>query len=181
MRAAVRSLGRLDFGGAHGRPLGFLLLGCDQAAKKWKLASLPLRRRGLILNISSGVALRPWPLYALYSASKVSGEPSAALPSCAHGSQLVLGFGPSGWLMERCLETVLQGLGGASQWGVCMQIIRSLALCAASPGGSAQELPRRGVLALLPLTPCDLLAWCPGRKNSPGIARALPGRTSSGS
>ncbi|MEJ1284925.1 hydroxysteroid (17-beta) dehydrogenase 3 [Cricetulus griseus] len=28
-------------------------------------------RRGLILNVSSGIALRPWPLYALYSASKV--------------------------------------------------------------------------------------------------------------
>ncbi|EGW05610.1 Testosterone 17-beta-dehydrogenase 3, partial [Cricetulus griseus] len=27
-------------------------------------------RRGLILNVSSGIALRPWPLYALYSASK---------------------------------------------------------------------------------------------------------------
>uniref|UniRef100_A0A5F9DGG8 17beta-estradiol 17-dehydrogenase n=1 Tax=Oryctolagus cuniculus TaxID=9986 RepID=A0A5F9DGG8_RABIT len=28
------------------------------------------RRRGLILNISSGAALFPWPLYSLYSASK---------------------------------------------------------------------------------------------------------------
>uniref|UniRef100_A0A8I6ANG3 17beta-estradiol 17-dehydrogenase n=1 Tax=Rattus norvegicus TaxID=10116 RepID=A0A8I6ANG3_RAT len=33
-------------------------------------APLSFRRRGLILNISSGVALRPWPLYSLYSASK---------------------------------------------------------------------------------------------------------------
>uniref|UniRef100_A0A8C6W7W4 17beta-estradiol 17-dehydrogenase n=1 Tax=Nannospalax galili TaxID=1026970 RepID=A0A8C6W7W4_NANGA len=34
------------------------------------LKSMELRRKGLILNISSGVALCPWPLYSLYSASK---------------------------------------------------------------------------------------------------------------
>ncbi|XP_040612077.1 testosterone 17-beta-dehydrogenase 3 isoform X1 [Mesocricetus auratus] len=34
------------------------------------LKHMESRRRGLILNISSGIALRPWPLYALYSASK---------------------------------------------------------------------------------------------------------------
>uniref|UniRef100_F1LMA3 17beta-estradiol 17-dehydrogenase n=2 Tax=Rattus norvegicus TaxID=10116 RepID=F1LMA3_RAT len=34
------------------------------------LKHMESRRRGLILNISSGVALRPWPLYSLYSASK---------------------------------------------------------------------------------------------------------------
>ncbi|XP_047382892.1 17-beta-hydroxysteroid dehydrogenase type 3 [Sciurus carolinensis] len=34
------------------------------------LKPMESRRRGLILNISSGVALCPWPLYALYSASK---------------------------------------------------------------------------------------------------------------
>ncbi|XP_076794908.1 17-beta-hydroxysteroid dehydrogenase type 3 [Arvicanthis niloticus] len=34
------------------------------------LKHMESRQRGLILNISSGVALRPWPLYSLYSASK---------------------------------------------------------------------------------------------------------------
>ncbi|XP_052013419.1 17-beta-hydroxysteroid dehydrogenase type 3 [Apodemus sylvaticus] len=34
------------------------------------LKNMESRRRGLILNISSGAALRPWPLYSLYSASK---------------------------------------------------------------------------------------------------------------
>uniref|UniRef100_A0A8D2B0H0 17beta-estradiol 17-dehydrogenase n=1 Tax=Sciurus vulgaris TaxID=55149 RepID=A0A8D2B0H0_SCIVU len=34
------------------------------------LKPMEARRRGLILNISSGVALCPWPLYTLYSASK---------------------------------------------------------------------------------------------------------------
>uniref|UniRef100_I3M522 17beta-estradiol 17-dehydrogenase n=1 Tax=Ictidomys tridecemlineatus TaxID=43179 RepID=I3M522_ICTTR len=34
------------------------------------LKPMESRRRGLILNISSGVALCPWPLYTLYSASK---------------------------------------------------------------------------------------------------------------
>ncbi|XP_037061537.1 testosterone 17-beta-dehydrogenase 3 isoform X2 [Peromyscus leucopus] len=35
------------------------------------LKHMESRRKGLILNISSGIALCPWPLYALYSASKV--------------------------------------------------------------------------------------------------------------
>ncbi|EDL16224.1 17-beta-hydroxysteroid dehydrogenase type 3 [Mus musculus] len=34
------------------------------------LKHMESRRKGLILNISSGAALRPWPLYSLYSASK---------------------------------------------------------------------------------------------------------------
>nr|XP_048303566.1 17-beta-hydroxysteroid dehydrogenase type 3 isoform X2 [Myodes glareolus] len=34
------------------------------------LRHMESRQKGLILNISSGVALCPWPLYALYSASK---------------------------------------------------------------------------------------------------------------
>ncbi|XP_057644069.1 17-beta-hydroxysteroid dehydrogenase type 3 [Chionomys nivalis] len=34
------------------------------------LKHMESRRKGLILNISSGAALCPWPLYALYSASK---------------------------------------------------------------------------------------------------------------
>ncbi|CAO2596425.1 17-beta-hydroxysteroid dehydrogenase type 3 [Lemmus lemmus] len=34
------------------------------------LKHMESRQKGLILNISSGVALCPWPLYALYSASK---------------------------------------------------------------------------------------------------------------
>ncbi|KAM8804025.1 17-beta-hydroxysteroid dehydrogenase type 3 [Rhynchonycteris naso] len=34
------------------------------------LQHMESRRKGLILNISSGVALCPWPLYSLYSASK---------------------------------------------------------------------------------------------------------------
>ncbi|KAG8508517.1 Testosterone 17-beta-dehydrogenase 3, partial [Galemys pyrenaicus] len=34
------------------------------------LKSMESRQKGLILNISSGVALFPWPLYSLYSASK---------------------------------------------------------------------------------------------------------------
>ncbi|KAM6169835.1 17-beta-hydroxysteroid dehydrogenase type 3 [Rhynchocyon petersi] len=34
------------------------------------LKQMELRQKGLILNISSGVALCPWPLYAVYSASK---------------------------------------------------------------------------------------------------------------
>ncbi|XP_004591918.2 17-beta-hydroxysteroid dehydrogenase type 3 [Ochotona princeps] len=34
------------------------------------LKHMESRRKGLILNISSGVALFPWPLYSLYSASK---------------------------------------------------------------------------------------------------------------
>uniref|UniRef100_H0WPN7 17beta-estradiol 17-dehydrogenase n=1 Tax=Otolemur garnettii TaxID=30611 RepID=H0WPN7_OTOGA len=34
------------------------------------LTQMESRRRGLILNISSGIALFPWPLYTLYSASK---------------------------------------------------------------------------------------------------------------
>ncbi|XP_053416635.1 17-beta-hydroxysteroid dehydrogenase type 3 [Nycticebus coucang] len=34
------------------------------------LTHMESRRRGLVLNISSGVALFPWPLYTLYSASK---------------------------------------------------------------------------------------------------------------
>ncbi|XP_015980619.1 testosterone 17-beta-dehydrogenase 3 isoform X3 [Rousettus aegyptiacus] len=35
------------------------------------LKDMESRRRGLILNISSGVALFPWPLYSMYSSSKV--------------------------------------------------------------------------------------------------------------
>nr|XP_044612817.1 testosterone 17-beta-dehydrogenase 3 isoform X2 [Equus asinus] len=35
------------------------------------LKQMESRRKGLILNISSGVALFPWPIYSLYSASKV--------------------------------------------------------------------------------------------------------------
>uniref|UniRef100_A0A673THF4 17beta-estradiol 17-dehydrogenase n=1 Tax=Suricata suricatta TaxID=37032 RepID=A0A673THF4_SURSU len=35
------------------------------------LKHMESRRKGLILNISSGVALFPWPLYSTYSASKV--------------------------------------------------------------------------------------------------------------
>ncbi|XP_017726993.1 PREDICTED: testosterone 17-beta-dehydrogenase 3 isoform X3 [Rhinopithecus bieti] len=35
------------------------------------LKHMESRRKGLILNISSGIALFPWPLYSLYSASKV--------------------------------------------------------------------------------------------------------------
>ncbi|XP_004846142.1 testosterone 17-beta-dehydrogenase 3 [Heterocephalus glaber] len=35
------------------------------------LRHMESRGKGLILNISSGVALRPWPLFSLYSASKV--------------------------------------------------------------------------------------------------------------
>ncbi|KAM4876805.1 17-beta-hydroxysteroid dehydrogenase type 3 [Thomomys bottae] len=34
------------------------------------LKHMESRQKGLILNISSGVGLRPWPLYSLYSASK---------------------------------------------------------------------------------------------------------------
>ncbi|XP_015980618.1 testosterone 17-beta-dehydrogenase 3 isoform X2 [Rousettus aegyptiacus] len=34
------------------------------------LKDMESRRRGLILNISSGVALFPWPLYSMYSSSK---------------------------------------------------------------------------------------------------------------
>ncbi|XP_026302619.1 testosterone 17-beta-dehydrogenase 3 isoform X2 [Piliocolobus tephrosceles] len=34
------------------------------------LKHMESRRKGLILNISSGIALFPWPLYSLYSASK---------------------------------------------------------------------------------------------------------------
>ncbi|MBW04266.1 Testosterone 17-beta-dehydrogenase 3, partial [Eschrichtius robustus] len=34
------------------------------------LKHMESRRKGLILNISSGVALFPWPLYSTYSASK---------------------------------------------------------------------------------------------------------------
>ncbi|XP_008578747.1 PREDICTED: testosterone 17-beta-dehydrogenase 3 [Galeopterus variegatus] len=34
------------------------------------LKHMESRRKGLILNVSSGVALFPWPLYAMYSASK---------------------------------------------------------------------------------------------------------------
>ncbi|XP_070352189.1 17-beta-hydroxysteroid dehydrogenase type 3 [Equus asinus] len=34
------------------------------------LKQMESRRKGLILNISSGVALFPWPIYSLYSASK---------------------------------------------------------------------------------------------------------------
>ncbi|XP_027472137.1 17-beta-hydroxysteroid dehydrogenase type 3 isoform X3 [Callorhinus ursinus] len=35
------------------------------------LKQMESRQKGLILNISSGVALFPWPLYSMYSASKV--------------------------------------------------------------------------------------------------------------
>uniref|UniRef100_A0A8D2EC68 17beta-estradiol 17-dehydrogenase n=1 Tax=Theropithecus gelada TaxID=9565 RepID=A0A8D2EC68_THEGE len=35
------------------------------------LKHMESRRKGLILNISSGIALFPWPLYSMYSASKV--------------------------------------------------------------------------------------------------------------
>ncbi|XP_013006139.1 17-beta-hydroxysteroid dehydrogenase type 3 isoform X3 [Cavia porcellus] len=35
------------------------------------LRHMESRRKGLILNISSGASLRPWPLFSLYSASKV--------------------------------------------------------------------------------------------------------------
>ncbi|XP_014401178.1 PREDICTED: testosterone 17-beta-dehydrogenase 3 isoform X2 [Myotis brandtii] len=47
----------------------------DELVGKRKMTQLILkhmeaRRKGLVLNISSGVALFPWPLYSMYSASK---------------------------------------------------------------------------------------------------------------
>jgi hypothetical protein len=52
-------------------------------AVEWRaaFALMSFRRKGLILNISSGAALRPWPLYSLYSASKVSDKLPKSLPS----------------------------------------------------------------------------------------------------
>lgn len=41
--------------------------------------TLFFRQKGLILNISSGVAIFPWPLYSMYSASKVSDSMEAKL------------------------------------------------------------------------------------------------------
>lgn len=57
---------------------------------------LSFRRRGLILNISSGVALRPWPLYSLYSASKVSDKLPKSLPSSSKQVVPVILLGTQG-------------------------------------------------------------------------------------
>lgn len=63
------------------------------------------RQKGLILNISSGVAIFPWPLYSMYSASKVSDSMEAKLlPLLSLVSpswRFPLDFRSSGKLMDR--------------------------------------------------------------------------------
>lgn len=64
---------RTEFSQPSHEPLvSSFLRGVIRQQSNWNFASLPFRRKGLILNISSGVALFPWPIYSLYSASKVS-------------------------------------------------------------------------------------------------------------
>lgn len=92
---------REGFPGARMSPLVFFLLTEPPGSTASETASLPFRRKGLILNISSGVALFPWPLYSMYSASKVSGAGSSRrllpplVPACRFS------FGPSGQPMGR--------------------------------------------------------------------------------
>lgn len=51
-------------------PSQFLNTSDDIQMTQMILKHMESRRKGLILNISSGVALFPWPLYSIYSASK---------------------------------------------------------------------------------------------------------------
>ncbi|XP_032696389.1 testosterone 17-beta-dehydrogenase 3 isoform X2 [Lontra canadensis] len=48
------------------------------------LKHMESRQKGLILNISSGVALFPWPLYSMYSASKVLTPYAVSTPMTKH-------------------------------------------------------------------------------------------------
>ncbi|XP_064147201.1 17-beta-hydroxysteroid dehydrogenase type 3 isoform X3 [Loxodonta africana] len=48
------------------------------------LKQMESRRKGLILNISSGTALFPWPLYSLYAASKVLTPYGISTPMTKH-------------------------------------------------------------------------------------------------
>lgn len=97
-RRAHGSLERMDFPGeSHRSPFAFFPL------RVWLIrqqtiqnsTSLCFRQKGLILNISSGVALFPWPLYSMYSASKVSDsmEPKLPSPSSSCFSQLAFSSG----------------------------------------------------------------------------------------
>lgn len=77
--------------------------------------SLCFRQKGLILNISSGVALFPWPLYSMYSASKVSDNTWPKLPSPSFSCFSHLAFssdvGSSGKLMDRLSRACHQMFG----------------------------------------------------------------------
>ncbi|ELV11041.1 Testosterone 17-beta-dehydrogenase 3 [Tupaia chinensis] len=62
---ASQSPARCYFGPLSGFNFGLLL-----QMTQLVLKHMESRRKGLILNISSGTALFPWPLYTMYSASK---------------------------------------------------------------------------------------------------------------
>ena len=105
--SAHSSLERVDFSSGHRSPFVFFLLKLCVTRQQniQNFTSLIFRRKGLILNISSGVALFPWPLYSTYSASKVSSSMQSKFPSpsalVSPSWHFPLDFGSSGKLMDR--------------------------------------------------------------------------------
>lgn len=105
--SAHSSLERVDFSSGHRSPFVFFLLKLCVTRQQniQNFTSLIFRRKGLILNISSGVALFPWPLYSTYSASKVSSSMQSKFPSpsalVSPSWHFPLDFGSPGKLMDR--------------------------------------------------------------------------------
>ncbi|XP_012668877.1 testosterone 17-beta-dehydrogenase 3 isoform X2 [Otolemur garnettii] len=63
------------------------------------LTQMESRRRGLILNISSGIALFPWPLYTLYSASKAF--------MCMFSKALQVEYKEKGIIIQACFLSLI--------------------------------------------------------------------------